>query len=240
MLAVPWEINNNKKINKNKPKFTINCRSSLVWLASQIGAITGEELSLSVLSFSDKLVPWSPLGWEGGAQFYSSGAPCWGREGELPQRCESVQALAYRGSLSPAGADFREVSWSVAHQVCSHPISPARHRPRQLQRNVSVCSRWSHRSSHSITTRLLLSCLLSVLCRCMCWFLTQNWGVRVAVAQHRRCLALNSQTWSRGRCVSELSCVFLQFSLHVYNIAINSTGEEIPSKNVAYSYQAMS
>lgn len=103
-----------------------------------------------------------------------------------------------------------------------------------------VRSRWSHRSGHSITTRLLLSCLLPVLHRCMCWFLTQNWGVREAVAQHRGCLALNSQTWSRGRCISELSCLFLQFSLHVYNIAINSTGEEIPSKNVAYSYQAMS
>lgn len=115
----------------------------------------------------------------------------------------------------------------------SAPPSPA-------PASVSVCSRWSHRSSHSITTCLLLSCLLSVLCRCMCWFLTQNWGVREVVAQHRGCLALNLQTWSRGRCISELSCVFLQFSLHVYNIAINSTGEEIPSKNVAYSYQAMS
>lgn len=112
--------------------------------------------------------------------------------------------------------------------------------PRQLQRASRVCSRWSHRSGHSITTRLLLSCLLPVLHRCMCWFLTQNWGVREAGAQHRGCLALNSQTWSRGRCISELSCLFLQFSLHVYNIAINSTGEEIPSKNVAYSYQAMS
>lgn len=40
--------------------------------------------------------------------------------------------------------------------------------------------------------------------------------------------------------IQELSCLFLQLSLHVYNIAINSTGEEIPSKNVAYSYQAMS
>lgn len=39
-------------------------------MASQIAAITGEELSLSVLSFSDKLVPWSPLGWEGVAQLY--------------------------------------------------------------------------------------------------------------------------------------------------------------------------
>lgn len=40
----------------------------------------------------------------------SPGVPrVWGREGELPQRCESVQALAYRGNLSPAGADFREV-----------------------------------------------------------------------------------------------------------------------------------
>lgn len=39
---------------------------------------------------------------------------------------------------------------------------------------------------------------------------------------------------------SELSFFFPQFSLRVYNIAINSTGEEIPSKNVAYSYQAMS
>lgn len=64
--------------------------------------------------------------------------------------------------------------------------------------------------------------------------------VREAVGQSIRCLALNLQTWSRGRCISELSCLFLQFSLHVYNIAINSTGGEIPSKNVAYSYQAMS
>lgn len=80
-------------------------------MASQIAAITGEELHLSVLSFSDKLVPWSPLGWEGVAQFYAVLVPrVWGREGELPQRCESVQALAYRGSLSPAAADFREVS----------------------------------------------------------------------------------------------------------------------------------
>lgn len=80
-------------------------------MASQIAAITGEELSLSVLSFSDKLVPWSPLGWEGGAQLSSVLVPrVQGREGELPQRCESVQALAYRGTLSPAGADFREVS----------------------------------------------------------------------------------------------------------------------------------
>lgn len=79
-------------------------------MASQIAAITGEELSLSVFSFSDKLLPWSPLGWEGVAQFYVVLLTrVWGREGELPQRCESVQALAYRGSLAPAGADFREV-----------------------------------------------------------------------------------------------------------------------------------
>lgn len=225
MLAVPWELNNKKKINKNKPKFTINCRSSLVWLASQIAAITGEEISLSVLSFSDKPVPWSPPGWEGGAQFYSPGAPCSGRERELPQRCESVQALAYRGSLSPAGADFREV-FEQPRVPSSAPPSPAA---------ASVGG-----SSPSITTRLLLSCLFPAFYRCMCWFLSQNWGVRQAVAQHGGCLALNSQAWARGRCISELSCLFLQFSLHVYNIAINSTGGEIPSKNVAYSYQAMS
>lgn len=89
-------------------------------MASQIAAITGEELSLSVLSFSDKLVPWSPLRWEGVAQFYTVLVPpgVWGREGELPQRCESVQALAYEGNLSPAGADFREVSRS-AHTSCA-------------------------------------------------------------------------------------------------------------------------
>lgn len=63
---------------------------------------------------------------------------------------------------------------------------------------------------------------------------------RGAVGQSIWYLALNSQTWSQGRCISELSCLFLQFSLHVCNIAINSTGGEIPSKNVAYSYQAMS
>lgn len=240
MLAVPWELNNKKKINKNKPKFTINCRSSLVWLASQIAAITGEELHLSVLSFSDKLVPWSPLGWEGVAQFYAVLVPrVLGREGELPQRCESVQAPAYRGSLSPAAADFREVSWS-SPSSCALPDVPSSAPPPPAPASVSVRGRCSHRSSPSITTRLLLSCLVPVFHRCMCWFLTQNWAVREAVAQHRGCLALNSQTWSRGRCISELSCLFLQFSLHVYNIAINSTGEEIPSKNVAYSYQAMS
>lgn len=186
-------------------------------------------------------MPWSSLRWEGGALFYAVPVPrVWGREGELPQRCESMQALAYRENLSPAGADFREVSRSVL-TWCALTKRPqlGTALTSSMERSC-VRGRWSHRSSHSITTRLLLSCLLPVLHRCMCWFLTQNRGVREAVAQHRGCLALNSQTWSRGRCISELSCLFLQFSLHVYNIAINSTGEEIPSKNVAYSYQAMS
>lgn len=159
----------------------------------------------------------------------------WGREGELPQRCESVRAPAYRGAR-PLQQLTSGTCRDQPHAAVLSPMAPARHHPRQLPR-VFLCSR---RSSPSITTRLLLSCLVPVLHRCMCWFLTQNWAVREAVAQHRGCLALNSQTWSRGRCISELSCLFLQFSLHVYNIAINSTGEEIPSKNVAYSYQAMS
>lgn len=126
------------------------------------------------------------------------------------------------------------------HASCALTDVPSSAPPSPAPASVSVRSQCSHRSSHSITTRLLLSCLVPVLHRCMCWFLTQNWAVREAVAQHRGCLALNSQTWSQGRCISEWSCLFLQFSLHVYNIAINSTGEEIPSKNVAYSYQAMS
>lgn len=209
-------------------------------MASQIAAITGEELHLSVLSFSDKLVPWSPLGWEGVAQFCVVLVPrVWGREGELPQRCESLQALAYRGKLSPQQLTSGKCH-DQPHASCALTDVPSSAPPSPAPASVSVRGRCSHRSSHSITTRLLLSCLVPVLLRCMCWFLTQNWAVREAVAQHRGCLALNSQTWSRGRCISELSCLFLQFSLHVYNIAINSTGEEIPSKNVAYSYQAMS
>lgn len=44
-----------------------------------------------------------------GSVLHSPGEPILGREGELPQRCELVQALALRGNLSPCGADFREV-----------------------------------------------------------------------------------------------------------------------------------
>lgn len=190
---------------------------------------------MSVLSSSDELVPWSPLGWRSGSVLPSPGAPCLGREGELPQRCE---ALAL-GAACPCSSCLQgSVRTGPRPAVLSAGPQPG---TALASSSASLCAARpaEHRGSRSIAASLAFL-PLPVLHRCMCWFLTQNWAVREAVAQHRGWLALNSQTWSRGRCVSELSCLFLQFSLRVYNIAINSTGEEIPSKNVAYSYQAMS
>lgn len=146
-----------------------------------------------------------------------------GRGSVLQSRC-----LGEGGGASPAlqGQLVPCRSWLQGSVVMLSARVPSSALPSPAPAGVCVCS---HGSSPSIA----VSCFLAFSQRSTdaCAGSSRRTGV-----SGRRWLSTGGASLDvadlglREVHIQELSCHFLQFSLHVYNIAINSTGEEIPSK----------